>query len=552
MSPFFMRAMASAATLPTQSSAKATGRLTISETAAATGLSENSSFRVPFGRPKWASRMTLPPLSASSSIVPLTRSMRVVSVTRPFSVGTLRSTRKRTRLPETTASSSVRKALGMVIPPDVRSFLRAGFPPPESFRRLAKVKGAAKYSDELRHRHRRVGHAQREAPFVVVPGEHAHKIPVDDFGLVEVKDPRMRVVVEVDRDIWLVGVTEDALKRPVAVGGRLDGGVDLVLVGRPLGDELEIDNRDVRRRHADRRAIELALKLGQNEAHGLGRPSRGRNHRKRCGARAVEVLVQRVERRLIAGVGVDGRHEAVLDADRVVEHFRNRREAVRRAGGVRDDKVILGQLGVVHAVDDGQVGAIGRRGDKHALRARLQQQRRLVARGELAGALHRDVDAEILVREFGRLLDRGDLHLVALDDHHIAVDLHLVREPPMHTVEAQEMGVGLHRPQIIDGHNLNVLAAGLYDRAQNKPPDAAKAVDRYLRDHFQSPPHAAELMPCALAQMTLLEVGSFMPLRRRKVYSSEGLCDNSPSALAQAPNRFNAASATASGVIPKN
>ena len=99
-----------------QSSAKPTGRLMTSETAAATGFSEYSSFRAPFGRPKWASRITLPPLSAISVIVEATRSMRVVSVTLPFSVGTLRSTRKRTRLPDRLASSSVRNGLLMVAP----------------------------------------------------------------------------------------------------------------------------------------------------------------------------------------------------------------------------------------------------------------------------------------------------------------------------------------------------------------------------------------------------------------------------------------------------
>ena len=41
---------------------------------------------------------------------------------------------------------------------------------------------------------------------------------------------RVRIVVEVDRDVGLVGVAEDALQR--AVGGRLDGRVDLFRRGR--------------------------------------------------------------------------------------------------------------------------------------------------------------------------------------------------------------------------------------------------------------------------------------------------------------------------------
>src|SRR5207237_9312852 len=51
------------------------------DSAAATGFSESFGSR-PLGRPKWASRMTLPPLVAISLMVGATRSSRVVSVTR--------------------------------------------------------------------------------------------------------------------------------------------------------------------------------------------------------------------------------------------------------------------------------------------------------------------------------------------------------------------------------------------------------------------------------------------------------------------------------------
>src|SRR6478672_10728054 len=43
---------------------------------------------------------------------------------------------------------------------------------------------------------------------------------------------------------------------------------------------------------------------------------------------------------LVAGVGVDRRHQALDDAELVVEHLGHRGEAVRRAGGVRDDRVL--------------------------------------------------------------------------------------------------------------------------------------------------------------------------------------------------------------------
>ena len=115
MSPSFIAATALAAASPMQSSAKATGFLMTFDSASATGFSESLASR-PFGRPKCASRMTLPPLSEISVMVGATRSSRVASVTRPFSMGTLRSTRSSTRLAFTSTSSRVRKDLVMTSP----------------------------------------------------------------------------------------------------------------------------------------------------------------------------------------------------------------------------------------------------------------------------------------------------------------------------------------------------------------------------------------------------------------------------------------------------
>ena len=109
MSPGFMAATAFSATAPMQSSTNFTGRLTMCATSAATGLSESFGSRLPLGRPKCESRMTLAPASASSVMAGATRSMRVASVTTPCSSGTLRSTRTSTRLPFTSTWSRVRK-----------------------------------------------------------------------------------------------------------------------------------------------------------------------------------------------------------------------------------------------------------------------------------------------------------------------------------------------------------------------------------------------------------------------------------------------------------
>jgi hypothetical protein len=62
--------------------------------------------------------------------------------------------------------------------------------------------------------------------------------------------------------------------------------------------------------------------------------------------------------------------------------------------------VILGQLVVIDAEDDGEVGAVGGSRNQHALGACCQMRRGLVLRREQTGALERDIDAHVLPRQF--------------------------------------------------------------------------------------------------------------------------------------------------------
>ena len=112
-------------------------------------------------------------------------------------------------------------------------------------------------------------------------------------------------------------------------------------VGRLLVDERgEVDDRDVRRRHAHRDAVELALELRQHLADRRRRAGRRRDDRQRRRARAPQVLVRQVEQLLVVRVGVHRRHPALADAERLVQHLGDRREAVGRARRVRDDVVL--------------------------------------------------------------------------------------------------------------------------------------------------------------------------------------------------------------------
>ena len=294
----------------------------------------------------------------------------------------------------------------------------------------------------------------------------------------------MRVVVEVGRDELLVGVAENPFQR--AIGCGADEVVDLFRRRRALGDEFQVHQRDVRRRHAHRHAIELAIEIRQDEADSLGGACRGRDHRERSRAATIEILVHRIQRRLVAGVGVDGRHHALLDADRVVKDADHRHEAVGGARGVRDDHVLLGELLMVHAVDDSEVGVFARGGDQHALGACGQVGGGLVLGREDAGALECDVDVELLVRQLSRVLDRGDLEGLVADRDGVALDLHVHVQRAVDAIVFQQVNVVFHRSEVVDGDDLDVRALVFQDGTKNQPTDPAKAVDRNTNSHRET------------------------------------------------------------------
>ncbi len=218
-----------------------------------------------------------------------------------------------------------------------------------------------------------------------------------------------------------------------------------------------------------------------------------------------------VERRLIVGVGMHRRHEAFFDADGIVQHLRHRRQAIGRAGSVGDDRVFLRQRLVVHAEHDGAIRAIARGRDENALGARRQMGRGLFLRCEDARAFQRDVHAQFLVRKLGRVFHRRHLDLVPVDDHQIAVHLHLAGEPAVNRVVTQQMRVRFDRTQIVHPYHDDVVALGFNNCAQDQTSDAAEAVDRDAKCHSLSPHHGRAASEAKCDPATQLSVTSSMP-----------------------------------------
>ncbi len=148
------------------------------------------------------------------------------------------------------------------------------------------------------------------------------------------------------------------------------------------------------------------------------------------------------------------------------------------------------QIVVVDAHHHGHVGAVGRGGDNDPAGAGFEVLRRRLALGKNPGAFERHVDAEPAPRQFRRVALGGDRDLAMAKIHPAVAAGDLARKAAMDAVVAQQMRIGLDRPEIVDPDDLDLVAPALMGRTQDEAADAAKTVDRYPYRHGSLLPQA--------------------------------------------------------------
>ena len=96
--------------------------------------------------------------------------------------------------------------------------------------------------------------------------------------------------------------------------------------------------------------------------------------------------MRKVENDLIVGVRVNRRHRAADDFELVVDHLGDRRQAVRGAGGVRNNVVLRAIIFfLVHAQHDCDVFILRRSGNDHLFHRTAHVLLGVVGVGEVSG-----------------------------------------------------------------------------------------------------------------------------------------------------------------------
>ena len=201
------------------------------------------------------------------------------------------------------------------------------------------------------------------------------------------------------------------------------------------------------------------------------------------------LMAAAVHRLLRGGVGMDGGHQAFLNAKALLEeHVDERSEAVGGAARVGDDVVLGGVvLVVVHAHHDGDVLALGRGGDDDLLGTGDEVALGLLGLGEEAGGLDDDVHVVSLPGELVRGLGADDMDVLAVDHEDVVLGLvraglaggNRAREAALGGVVLQEVGEVVGGNEVAHGDDVDVLPdeALLDEGAEDEAADAAETID---------------------------------------------------------------------------
>lgn len=247
------------------------------------------------------------------------------------------------------------------------------------------------------------------------------------------------MAVEVRGDDLVLGVGKDALE--LAVGGVLDGLLDLLVRGALLDAASEVDDGDVGGGDTHGHAGELAVELRDDLADGLGGTGGRGDDVLRSGAATAPVLAGGTVNGLLGGgVGVDGGHETLNDGVLVVDDLGEGSKAVGGARGVGEDGDVRGVALLVDAHDEhGGVGGGSR--DDNLLGAALQVGRGLLGGGEDTGGLDDVLGALLGPRDGGGVTLGVEGNLLAVDDQVLAGDLDLTLEETVGGVVLEHVGL---------------------------------------------------------------------------------------------------------------
>ena len=293
-----------------------------------------------------------------------------------------------------------------------------------------------------------------------------------------VEDGGVGIADEVGGDHVLVGVAQHAGE--LTLGGLLHGGADLVVLGGLGQVDGQVDHGDVQSGDTHGHAGQLAVELGNDLAHGLGGAGGGGDDVVGSRTAAAPVLLGGAVNGLLGGGdGVDGGHQAVGDAELVVEDLGDGGQAVGGAGSVGHEGHVAGVLIQVDAADEHGGVILGGSGHNDLLGAGVDVALGLLLGQEQAGGLHHVLSADLAPGDLGGVHLGVDHHLVAVDGDGAVVILDGALELTVHGVVLEHVSQVVNRAEVVDTYYIILVSLGA-GCAEYHTADTTETVDTNL------------------------------------------------------------------------
>ena len=325
---------------------------------------------------------------------------------------------------------------------------------------------------------RQVEHLVREAPLVVIPRHELDEVIVERETGFGIKDAGVRVGDKVGGNDLVVDILDDTGHRAFRSG--LDGSADLIIRRSLLETAGQVDNGHVRARDTHGSTGQLALQGRDDLADSLGGAGAGRNDvAVHTAGQAPVLLGEAVDDLLGSRVGMDGGHEALGDAEVVVDDLGQRSQAVRGARSVGHDLDVRSVGVEVDTADEHRRVVLGRAGEHNDLGAGVQMILRLFLGQERAGALEHILDTQLAPGQELRVAVVEQRDTLAVDDQGRVLAVLVIDG----AVEAAVHGIVLHGIRqllrrfirCVDGDDLDIVSADCGTEHQSA--DAAKTID---------------------------------------------------------------------------
>ena len=297
---------------------------------------------------------------------------------------------------------------------------------------------------------------------VVIPADDLDKLVGQIHAGVGIEDAGAGIAHEVARNHSVFGVAQDALE--FAIGSLLHGVADVFLGGGVLQIHGEVNNRHVEGGNTHRDTGELAIELGNHFAHSLGSASARRNDVARSGTAAAPVLHRGTVHCLLRGSGgVHCGHQAVLNAEGIVEHLGDGSQAVGGARSVRNDGFTGILVGIHAAHKHGSLTAIftslaGSR-QHHILGTGLQVLLGLVHGQEQTCRFHHIFGTHFVPLQIGGIFLGSHADGVAIDNEQVLFSIHFdgAVELAVHGVIFEHVSHVVNRQQVVDSNHHYVI-----------------------------------------------------------------------------------------------